>query len=74
MSQDNMRTGLAQYGVSDIRLVVLKQSPQPQLLKAFPRARAGLRAMGTVCKDGVWKVIPGLEDIDVELEDLEKMQ
>lgn len=74
MAQNNAMSEFTQYGVSDLRMVILKQSPLPKLLKTSPRSRAGLRGMVAVCKDGVWKVIPGFEDIDVELEDLEKLQ
>ena len=71
----NAEGGLAAYGVSDFRIVILKLTPRANLLKEQSSARARLLYTAAVCKDNAWKVIPNiLEPLDIELEDLEKMR
>jgi hypothetical protein len=70
----NAEGGLAAYGVSDFRMVVLKLTPHAETVKEYGSDKRRLLYTVAVCKDGVWKVIPNiLEPLDIELEDLEKM-
>lgn len=62
----NAEGGLAAYGVSDFRLVVLKLTPKARYAGEL-KSQSRLLYTVAVCKDGAWKIIPNiLEPLDID--------